>query len=504
MKIAGSGVLFHPSWCRPGGMRLTWNFKTMFGSSQFFQMNPQKAYDPFVFYGRMDQLGSIHGYGGIFVKKSALGTNGRRHKGFWKRGLGAAAVAVVLVPATASVAFADTTSSDDWSDANLSTTSSFQTSYQNNASQESKLLAQANSNTFTSTNITNIRNTVQQLNSEVSTLYGEEQTLASVQTQLPNPQDTWQSTLTQLQQQRQELLHEAIVAWFNVNVFAHHDHDHGHGHGPKLKPEPLGLDLPGSEDQARQDWKTIYKNLLTVDDQIRATQRDHQQTEKKSFNDGLTSLQKSILSLQETAINYTQVWISLEQQGSSTGSTGSTGSTTSSGLTTPTGLSSTGVSNTGWTTQWNAVSGATGYDVYLNGTLVASDVSGTSYTFTGENNNTTYTVGIQAVNPGLNEGSTVATTQVQTSTTPILPAPQVTAVTGITGSSFSVTWNSVSDARGYDVYINGQRVLTNYQGTSYAFTGESANTTYTVDVTAVDSNGQQSAQSYDVKVTTLH
>jgi protocatechuate 3,4-dioxygenase beta subunit len=63
----------------------------------------------------------------------------------------------------------------------------------------------------------------------------------------------------------------------------------------------------------------------------------------------------------------------------------------------PTGLTHASVTSSGWTESWNAVHGASSYNVYVNGTKVASNVTSTSYNVTGESASTQYSVKVTAV-----------------------------------------------------------------------------------------------------------
>lgn len=75
------------------------------------------------------------------------------------------------------------------------------------------------------------------------------------------------------------------------------------------------------------------------------------------------------------------------------------------------------------------------------------------------------------------------------------PAPTVPAapagltVSGTSSSSVSLAWNTVSGATGYNVYRNGTKV-TAVTGTSAIVTGLAASTSYSFQVTAVNSAGE--------------
>jgi poly(hydroxyalkanoate) depolymerase family esterase len=171
----------------------------------------------------------------------------------------------------------------------------------------------------------------------------------------------------------------------------------------------------------------------------------------------------------------------------------------------PTGLTITGTTNTSASLSWNPVSGAAGYDVYRNGTLVTSSpVTGTSYTDSGLTAGTGYSYTVASVDSsgeaGPQSGAVTATT---TGTNPGLPAPTGLAVGTVTSSSVALSWNAVSGAASYDVYRNGTQVNTAaVTGTSYTDTGLSTGKSYSYTVAAVDGTGKVGAQSASVTATT--
>ncbi|MFJ9149863.1 chitinase [Streptomyces sp. NPDC102270] len=73
---------------------------------------------------------------------------------------------------------------------------------------------------------------------------------------------------------------------------------------------------------------------------------------------------------------------------------------------------------------------------------------------------------------------------------PTVPgAPTGLAVSGTSSSSVSLAWNTVSGATGYNIYRNGTKV-TAVTGTSATVTGLAASTSYSFQVTAVNSAGE--------------
>ncbi|MEU0601095.1 glycoside hydrolase family 18 protein [Streptomyces sp. NPDC006393] len=84
---------------------------------------------------------------------------------------------------------------------------------------------------------------------------------------------------------------------------------------------------------------------------------------------------------------------------------------------------------------------------------------------------------------------------------PTVPAaPSGLTATGTTSSSVSLSWSTVSNATGYNVYRNGTKV-SSVTGTSATVTGLTASTSYSFQVTATNAAGE-SAKSATVTATT--
>ncbi len=125
------------------------------------------------------------------------------------------------------------------------------------------------------------------------------------------------------------------------------------------------------------------------------------------------------------------------------------------------------------TVKWDAVPGATGYDLKFNGTVYSLPASQTSKTVTGLHEPKP-AIPIDLCQNADGTGTYSAQRSIQTQ--PKLPEAPSSITTVNTENSTELKWNSVSGATGYDVMFNGR--MTSVSGTSKKYTGLSANTKY--------------------------
>ncbi len=198
---------------------------------------------------------------------------------------------------------------------------------------------------------------------------------------------------------------------------------------------------------------------------------------------------------------------------------GNSGTTT---LSAPTGLTATATSSSSIKLTWNSVSGATEYQVYYSEYLYSSSASLlnttilTSTTATGLKANTKYYFWIKATNGTTKSVYSVcayATTKTTSSsgssstTTTTLSAP--TGVTAIAASSSTVelSWNSVSGATSYYVYVSEYSSSSTASSvgrttsTSTTVKGLKANTKYYFWVQAANSTTTSGYSVYDYATT---
>lgn len=148
------------------------------------------------------------------------------------------------------------------------------------------------------------------------------------------------------------------------------------------------------------------------------------------------------------------------------------------------------------TISWNSVSGATSYDVLFDN--VVTNVTGTSKRYTGLTANSRHSYAVRAKSQ--NVTGSYSTTQYVT--TLQAPVQYPTTPTGIKksadGTTATISWNSVSNATGYELLFNG----TTYSltTTSKTVTGLLAGRSYSFQVRAKNASGY-SAYSSSMTVT---
>ena len=155
--------------------------------------------------------------------------------------------------------------------------------------------------------------------------------------------------------------------------------------------------------------------------------------------------------------------------------------------------------------------GVVGYNVYLNEAKVNETlITTTEYDLTALTEETAYSVRVTAVDAAENESerseaATFTTPKTQDTEAPSVPAG-VTA-SDVTQTGAKITWTASADnvgVAGYNVYLGESKVNTlPVTVTGYDLTGLTANTEYTVTVSAVDAAGNESARSEAATFTTL-
>ena len=155
--------------------------------------------------------------------------------------------------------------------------------------------------------------------------------------------------------------------------------------------------------------------------------------------------------------------------------------------------------------------GVVGYNVYLNEDKVNETlITTTEYDLTALTEETNYSVKVTAVDAAKNESerseaATFTTPKTQDTEAPSVPAG--VAASDVTQTGAKITWTASADnigVAGYNVYLGESKVNTSpVTVTEYDLTGLTANTEYTVTVSAVDVAGNESARSEAAAFTTL-
>jgi chitodextrinase len=190
--------------------------------------------------------------------------------------------------------------------------------------------------------------------------------------------------------------------------------------------------------------------------------------------------------------------------------------------TVPTNLNAKVVSSSQIDLTWTASTdnvGVTGYQIYKNGSLIATTNTKTAYSDTGLAASTTYSYGVAAFDAAGNvsplSASASATTaaalatQTTSSPTPDTQPPSVPtnlAAIAASSSQIKLSWTASMDnvgVTGYRIYRNGALIATT-QSTSYSNTGLSALTSYTYTVAAYDAAGNVSSKSASASAQTAN
>ena len=155
---------------------------------------------------------------------------------------------------------------------------------------------------------------------------------------------------------------------------------------------------------------------------------------------------------------------------------------------------------------WTTSSNATNYDIYRNGSLYASNVTGTQFLNTFITIGTVYTYSVKAKNATgttLNSNGTLSATAINCPP----GAFTVTATPTCSGttSAINLTWTTSANATSYDIYRNGNLYAPDVTGTTFLNTYLiSAGTTYTYSVKAKNSIGTLNNSNGTLAVTAIN
>jgi chitodextrinase len=178
----------------------------------------------------------------------------------------------------------------------------------------------------------------------------------------------------------------------------------------------------------------------------------------------------------------------------------------------PTNVTSSSITTTGFRINWTAATdnvGVTGYNIYRNGSYLATVSSTTTnYTFSGLTAATTYSVYVRALDAVKNftNSTTLSVTTLAAGDTTAPSAPTNVASSNMSKTGFRISWTAATDnvaVANYNIYRNGTYLATvSGTATSYNFSGLTAGTTYSVYVRALDA-AKNFTNSTPLSVTTL-
>lgn len=149
------------------------------------------------------------------------------------------------------------------------------------------------------------------------------------------------------------------------------------------------------------------------------------------------------------------------------------------------------------TVSWDASSGAIGYEIEVDGTVVNTDTA-TVYTHVGINPGTPHTYKVRARNSG---GPGNWSAPITKSTLPASPDIPVNLNAVPLSTSVTVTWNNVSGATGYDIEVDGA-LVNNGPNTNYIHNSLTPGTHHTYRVRSINPGGKSEWSGY-VNTTTL-
>jgi len=147
-----------------------------------------------------------------------------------------------------------------------------------------------------------------------------------------------------------------------------------------------------------------------------------------------------------------------------------------------TATSATNVTTTGFTANWSAVTGATGYKLYVDGTPITLG-NVTTHDVTGLTNGSLHTYYVKSTNSA---GESQSSNTV--SVTLPLTTPVATDATNITATGFTANWNFVTGATNYKLYIDSNSPIDVGNVKTYVVSGLSIASSHTYKVKAFNDN----------------
>jgi len=164
----------------------------------------------------------------------------------------------------------------------------------------------------------------------------------------------------------------------------------------------------------------------------------------------------------------------------------------------PTANSASAITSTSFTANWGAVTGATGYKLYIDGTPITLGLV-TNYNATGLTDGSSHSYYVKTINSA---GDSPVSNTINLTLPSALPsAPTALNATGKTSSSFTANWNAVTGATGYKLFIDDIEIDLGLV-TTYTKTGFTGGTSHNYYIKAINAGGN-SASSNTINLTLL-
>ncbi len=159
----------------------------------------------------------------------------------------------------------------------------------------------------------------------------------------------------------------------------------------------------------------------------------------------------------------------------------------------PTGVMAT-AGNAQVSLTWTTVPGATGYQVFRNGTQVGTPTAA-AFTDTGLTNNTAYSYTVKATNLGGTSAASAAVSATPTNPLPLAPTGlKADSATNLNTGKLRLTWTASTGATSYSVYRDGVLLGTSTTAT-YTPTTTPYGATHSYTVTAAGATGTSPASA---------
>jgi len=164
----------------------------------------------------------------------------------------------------------------------------------------------------------------------------------------------------------------------------------------------------------------------------------------------------------------------------------------------PVASAATSISDTSFTANWATVTGATGYNLFVDGTSVYTGTS-TSANITGLTANSSHSYYVTATNAG---GTSTNSNTINLTLNPATPVtPTASAATNITTTGFTANWATVTGATSYKLKVDSGSFTDIGNVTHYDVTALTPASTHTYTVQASNINGTSSNSTPDISVT---